>query len=111
MNATADDHKDYDKVVQKFEGFFNVRRNVIFKRTRFNRRNQLPGESAEQYIMTLYGLAVNCEYGGLESEMIRDRLAIGIRDSALSEQLQLDAELTLKKAKKAIRQREDHMID
>ena len=38
--------------------------------------------------------------------MIRDRLVVGIRDMALSEKLQLDAELTLEKAKKAIRQRE-----
>ena len=36
--------------------------------------------------------------------MIRDRLVVGIRDNALSERLQLDAELTLEKAKKSIRQ-------
>ena len=56
--------------------------------------------------MALYSLAANCEYGTLESEMIRDRLVVGIRDAALSERLQLDAELTLEKAKKSIRQRE-----
>ena len=37
--------------------------------------------------------------------MIRDRLVVGIRDTALSKRLQLDAELTLEKAKKSIRQR------
>ena len=36
--------------------------------------------------------------------MIRDRLVVGIRDHRLSERLQLDLELTLEKAKKAIRQ-------
>ena len=63
-------------------------------------------ETAEQYIMTLYTLAANCNYGGLETEMIRDRLVVEIRDTSLSERLQLDADLTLEKAKKAIRQRE-----
>ena len=29
----------------------------------FNRRNQLKGESAEQYITNLYRLAEICEYG------------------------------------------------
>ena len=38
--------------------------------------------------------------------MIRDRLVFGTRDSALSEPLQLDANLTLEKAKTAIRQKE-----
>ena len=56
--------------------------------------------------MELYRLANNCDYGKLRDEMIRDRLVVGILDSSLSEQLQLDAELTLEKAKKKIRQRE-----
>ena len=38
--------------------------------------------------------------------MIRDRLVVGIRDIALSQKLQLDADLTLEKAKRNIRQRE-----
>ena len=90
----------------KFDEFFNVRKNVIFERARFNRRNQREGETAEDYIVALYDLVENCDYGELQSEMIRDRLVVGIRDSALSERLQMDAELTLEKAKKAVRQRE-----
>ncbi len=38
--------------------------------------------------------------------MIRDCLVVGILDSSLSQQLQLDAELTLDKAKTKVRQRE-----
>ena len=90
----------------KLDDFFKVRRNVIYERARFNKRNQLAGESAEKYIMELYSLVENCDYGTLTSEMIRDRLVIGIRDEALSEKLQLDAGLTLEKAKKLICQRE-----
>ena len=105
-DATEAERKVYDTVMGKFDAFFQVRRNVIFERARFNRRNQLPDESSEQYIMVLYRLAANCNYGALEAEMIRDRLVMGIRDASLSEQLQLDAELTLEKAKKSIRQRE-----
>ena len=56
--------------------------------------------------MELYRLAESCEYDALKDEMIRDRLVVGIRNSALSQQLQLDAELTLEKAKKKVRQRE-----
>ena len=37
--------------------------------------------------------------------MIHNRIVVGIRDKALSEHLQLDAELTLEKAKCLVRQR------
>ena len=105
-NATDEDRKDYKKVVEKFDSFFKVRKNVIYERARFNRRSQQSGETSEQFIMALYELAENCDYGDRKEEMIRDRLVVGIRDSALSEKLQLDADLTLEKAKKSIRQRE-----
>ena len=105
-NATDDERKVYDTVVEKFDAFFKVRRNVIFERARFNRRNQLDGETAEQYIMELYRLAESCDYGDLKDEMIRDRLVVVVRDAVLSQQLQLDADLTLETAKKKIRQRE-----
>ena len=56
--------------------------------------------------MALYDLAQHCDYREMKNEMIRDRLVVGIRDSSLSEKLQLDSSLTLETAKKAIRQRE-----
>ena len=96
----------YDGFIETFESFFKVRKNVIFERARFNRCNQAPGETSEQYIMELYKLAEDCEYGAMKEEMIRDRLVVGIRDTVLSERLQLDPKLTLESAKKAVRQRE-----
>ena len=72
-------------------------------KAKFNRRNQLPGETVEQYISELYALVETCEYGNLTEEMLRDRIVVGIRDEAISKRLQLDPELTLDKAKKAVR--------
>ena len=60
----------------------------------------------EQYITVLYTLVETCEYGNLTEELLRDRLVVGIRDSSLSERLQMDPELTLEKAKRIARQRE-----
>lgn len=56
--------------------------------------------------MALYELSENCDYGTMKNEMIRGHIVVGIQDSSLSERLQLDAELTLEKAKKAVHQRE-----
>ena len=83
-----------------------MRQNTIFERARFNRRYQQERESAEAYITELYRLSENCKYGDLRDEMIRDRLVVGIRNQALSQQLQMDPELTLERAKKRIRQQE-----
>lgn len=99
----AGEEETYEMVIDKFEKFFGVRKNIIFERARFNRQNQAPGESAEEYIMALYKLAEDCNYSDMKSEMIRDRLVVGIRDMNLSERLQLHPDL---KAKKAVRQRE-----
>ena len=67
---------------------------------RFNRRSQQEGESAEQCTVSLYTLAESCEYGLKKEELIRDKLVVGIRDTPLSECLQLDPDLTLEKANK-----------
>ena len=83
-----------------------MRKNVIIKRAQFNSRNQQEGETSKQYIAALYRLAETCNYAGLKEEMIRQRLVVGIRDKSASERLQMDAALTLEKAKTAIRQRE-----
>ena len=97
--------KCFATVLAKFDGYFKVRRNVIFERARFNLRNQLPGESAETYIAELYRLIEHCEYGNLRDETIRDRLVVGIADKKTSEHLQMDPALDLEKAKKTVRQR------
>ena len=105
-NPTAEERGNYDNILAKFDSFFQVRKNVIYERTRFNKRNQQSGETAEEYIVALYDLVNNCNYGALREEMIKDRLVVGIRDSALSEKLQTDSTLTLERAKTSIRQRE-----
>ena len=103
---TTEQRKKYKDVLEKFDQFFKVRRNTIFERARFNRRNQQEDESAEQNITVVYSLADNCDYGEFKHQMIRDRLVVGIRDNSRSERFQMDAELTLEKAMKTIWQRE-----
>ena len=105
-NISDDDRKKYVSVVRQFDDFFKVWKNVIFKRARFNRRCQAAGETIEQFITSLYTLAESCDYGDLKDQMIRDRIVVGIRDQSQSERLQMDADLTLEKAKTLVRQRE-----
>ena len=55
--------KKYDKVVEAFDIYFKVCRNIIFERDNcFNKRNQLPNESVEQFITEVHQLA-DSEFG------------------------------------------------
>ena len=96
-----EERKKYEIVMEKYDGFFKVCRNVIFERSRFNRRYQRAGETAEQYINVLYGLVETCEYGTLKNNLLCDRLVVGIADQALFKKLQLMSDLTLDKANTA----------
>ena len=82
------------------------KRNIIYERAMFNSRRQEDGEVVDVFITALYNLAERCEYGALHDDMIRDRIVVGIKDSSLSERMQLDDALTLEKATKTVRQSE-----
>lgn len=49
--------------------------------------------------MNLYTLAENCDYSDMMDKMIQDRLVVGIQNAHCTQQLQLDVDLTLEKAK------------
>ena len=86
---------------KQYDNFFQVRKNVVFKRARFNCRCQAVGESVEQFITSLYTLAENCDYGDLKDQILCDRIVVGICNQTQSERLQMDAGLT----KTLVRQR------
>ena len=105
MNVNDEEKQDYAVVLVQFDDFFNVRRNIIFERAQFNCRSQQEGETADEFIMELYKLIEDCNYGGLQDEVIRDRLVVGIRYQMLLEKMQLDPDLN-QKAKKMAGQQE-----
>ena len=65
---------------------------------KFNMHRQEKGGSVDSFITLLYRLAEHCRYCNLHNKMIQDWIAMGLRDSNLSERLQTDPELTLDKA-------------
>ena len=102
------DRKKYDKVIDKFDGFFKVQRNTVFVQAKFNRRNQRDDEPVEQYITALFHLRETCDFGdrALADELLRDRIIVGIRDTKLAETLMLDPDMSLDKVMRAVRQKE-----
>ncbi|XP_072769851.1 uncharacterized protein [Nerophis lumbriciformis] len=103
---TLDQKQNYAAVIKSFSDYFVGRHNVIFERAQFNVRKQEPGESADSFITSIHKLAEHCNFGVLREELIRDRIVVGIRNIALSEKLQIDADLTLQKAVSQVKQSE-----
>ena len=90
FNLSAENLKSYKIVKERFDAHFIQRRNTIFERAKFNSRKQEAGESVDDFITDLHCLARYCNYGNLHEEMIRDRIVVDIRDSKLSQKMQLE---------------------
>ena len=60
FGLSEDEKKVYDTVRAKFDSYFELQRNVIFERAKFNQRRQQQGESVETFITELYCLADRC---------------------------------------------------
>jgi len=88
---------NYDTVIDAFNTYFGVRRNLIAERAKFNKMTQ-GTEAMDVYIHNLYRQAEYCEYQGLREELIRDRIVVGVTDDKLSEKLQAEPDLTLEQA-------------
>ena len=67
-------------------------------RYRFNSRNQRETETFSTYLTALRELVKDCEYGDLESDLLRDRIVCGIRDEKVRERLLRTPDLKLKGA-------------
>ena len=55
--------------------------NEKYKRYTFNKREQEVNETIDSYVASLRSLVKTCRFGGLEEEMIRDGIVLGIRDN------------------------------
>ena len=106
MHAAEEERKSIDSVLGKFDSFLKSERtsflNGLDSTVETNSTVNWQNSTSWNYTT----LAKNCDFNELKEEMIRDWLVVGIKDSALSERLQLDLNLTLETAKKAIHQRE-----
>ncbi|KAK0145669.1 hypothetical protein N1851_015450 [Merluccius polli] len=107
LELTNEQRQQYSAVKKGFDDYFIPKKNVIYERAKFNKRVQQPSETVDVFLTSLYALAESCEYCQLHDELLRDRLVVGLKDSKLSERMQLDRELTLTKAITMARQSEE----
>lgn len=98
-NGLKIDHKKetVEKILEKFEEYCVGKPNEIYERYIFNSRSQEPHESFDYFLSSLITLSKNCNYGALKDDLIRDRIVMGINDSATRKRLLQDDKLSLSK--------------
>ena len=82
----------------KFENYCIPKENVTMVRHKFNTRVQGSTELIDQFITDLKNIAINCEYGAIKDDLIRDRIVLGTISERVKERLLRKDKLTLDKA-------------
>ena len=101
--SEGDAHK-FDKVLEAFQNYCSLRKNIIYERYTFWSLRQEEGESIDAYLTRLKVKIDTCEYNkegwpaAVRQELIRDKFVFGLTDDSLKERLLREASLTLSKA-------------
>lgn len=77
---------------------FRPKHNEVAERCAFNRRDQLPDESARAYGAALRYMAQTCNFGAFLDAALRDRFVAGQRDERVRARLMQVPQLTVKGA-------------
>lgn len=104
-----DSHESADKiddVIAKFESRCLPQRNETYERYLFNKREQEPGESIDQYCTALMRLSEHCGFLNLRDSLIRDRLILGVKNDHARKKLLEQKDLALDKALDILRAQE-----
>ena len=95
---TPDDERTVAEILAKLESYSVGEANETYERFVFNRRCQDEGESFENFYSDLRVLVKSCNFcDNCLDSMLRDRIVIGMRDSATRQELLKIRKLTLDK--------------
>ena len=98
--VTPEDPKDknYEDLAKLLQDHFMPKPSAFAQRVKFNTRSQQPGETIAMFLAELRHLSERCEFWITLDELLRDRLARGVRDIRIQRRLLAEPKLTLKRA-------------
>ena len=88
----------FTEIVEVMGRHFTPKPIVIAERYKFQKCNQLEGQSIREFLARWQNLAETCKFGGYRDEALRDRLVCGIASQTIRRKVLLVEDLTLKKA-------------
>lgn len=95
------------RTLEGFDAYFSPRDNSLHYSIVFSSRVQGPDESNEEFIRDLYELVAKCGWSAdQQALMLRTRILAGMKDKALSRELQLNDNVTINDIKVKMRAKE-----
>lgn len=108
FNLSESEKLDYNTVFEKFNTYYTSNHNKIHARAKFNKLCQEPNERIDDYIAKVYSAAELCKYPqNIKEELIRDRIIVGINNLKLSNNLQMDPNISLETVLLRVKQSEE----
>ena len=93
------DEPTYNYVLERFDGYFNPRRNTVYEQFLLFQVKQQADQCVDDFVLTLKTQTGPCEFHSDERDkLIRDRLVAGIVDAESRVELLRTNDLTLEKA-------------
>ena len=90
--------KTFKNLVELVQQHKSPKPSVIVQRYSFHTRQQKEGESIADFVADLRKISDHCNFGATLTEMLRDRLVCGIRNTALQRRLLAEEDLTFDRA-------------
>ncbi|XP_055716587.1 uncharacterized protein LOC129810266 isoform X2 [Phlebotomus papatasi] len=81
------EQKSYDQIMEMLQQHYKPTRNIHAERYKFNTRQQMEGETLQDYIVELKSLSRTCNFRTFLEEALTDRLISGIRNNRLRAKL------------------------
>ena len=88
----------FKKIVDTLEKHFSPKPSEIVERYKFHSLNRDEDKGVAAYVAELRKLTEHCNFGDTLPEMLRDRLACGIKNEKIQRRLLAERKFTLKKA-------------
>ena len=95
---TDGDEKKLSNVLEQFDAYCSPKKNEVYKRHVFRCRVQQQDESFDSYVTELRLKVKSCNYGDMQSSMLRDQIVFGIHNKKVRERLLREDSLTLEDA-------------
>ena len=93
--AEQGDNLKFDKIIEKFDGYFTPKKNLTLLRFKFFTARQQDGESFDEFLTRLRKLNKDCDFTSLQDSSLRDMIIIGILGERLRERLLRESDITL----------------
>lgn len=98
FNTLNKENATYEESLKALEDYFMPKANVTVERHNFYMRTQSENEEFNSFYNDIKKLVVNCDFGDMKDDMIRDRIVCGIKDPQVKQRLLREDALTLEKA-------------